>query len=87
MTSERREWVLRAACRGAADWKLAFGRAEDQLAFVERYCRGCWVKQECFDFGKDDWGVYGGLTEKKRSDLLGRRGERNRGLSRVGRTA
>jgi hypothetical protein len=65
------EWTARAACRGA-DLTAAFGTAEQQHAFIAAFCRDCPVKQECGEWGRDEFGVFGGLTQKTRSDRMGR---------------
>lgn len=77
-------WRARAACRDApaADVLLAFGTGEEQQQFVQRHCVHCPVTDECFSVGHDEWGVWGGLTEKKRGDLLGNRRVRTREANR-----
>lgn len=69
------EWTLRAACRGASreDAELAFGTAVDQRGFVDMFCRDCWVKRECYVYARDEHGVAGGITQKARNRLLGRK--------------
>lgn len=69
------DWWKRAACRGApeAGAVLAFGTGQEQQRFVRLYCDRCPVKGPCFSAGRDEWGVWGGTTEKKRGDLLGNR--------------
>lgn len=59
------EWWRLAACRGT-DSSDAFGTADEQALFIGIYCRHCPVKQECFEFGKDWEGVYGGTTARQR---------------------
>jgi hypothetical protein len=43
------------------------------------------VKEACFAVGRDEWGVWGGTTEKKRGDMLGARRERTAGQKTGGK--
>lgn len=74
-------WRERAACRDApaGDARLAFGSGQQQQRFARIYCGHCPVKEACFAVGRDEWGVWGGTTEKKRGNLLGSRRERTAG--------
>ncbi len=67
------EWTRLAACRGASKeaCESAFGTADEQRAFIAEFCRHCPVKQECGDYGRDEPGVFGGVTQRGRSVLLG----------------
>jgi WhiB family redox-sensing transcriptional regulator len=71
------EWVERAACRAAPkeDVDDAFGFLVAQRAFIDRFCVGCPVRQECLEYAGDHPGVYGGLTETERKALRPRTGD------------
>jgi len=64
------EWTLRAACRGIDPERLYVSGAAQQEA--KRICRHCPVRYECLaealDAG-DEYGVWGGMTERERRAL------------------
>jgi len=76
------DWRERAACRGA-DLNLFFGprreRADQRLRRLEeakRLCARCPVREACLDFAlrsREEFGVWGGLTETERRHLLAER--------------
>ncbi|MFF5360479.1 WhiB family transcriptional regulator [Streptomyces scabiei] len=75
------EWLRRAACVGE-DPELFFpvgttGPALDEVAAAKRVCAGCPVRRECLDWALGNGqlaGVWGGMSEEERGDLLRRTG-------------
>ncbi|WP_216590489.1 WhiB family transcriptional regulator [Streptomyces brasiliscabiei] len=75
------EWLLKAACVGE-DPELFFpvgttGPALDDVAAAKRVCARCPVRRECLDWALDSGqtaGVWGGMGEEERTDLLRRAG-------------
>jgi len=76
-------WQIRAACRGPETW-LFFPpthpeRKDEREAREERaksICERCSVKDDCLDFAmrtREPYGIWGGLTEIERQDVLARR--------------
>lgn len=76
-------WQLRAGCRGS-DANLFFGPThleskEERLAReaqAKALCSECPVRRECLDFAlatRESYGIWGGLNETERRDLLARR--------------
>lgn len=72
----QQEWHHGAACRGGdSDLFFPVGdgvRAGAQAEVAKSYCRGCPVIDECLRFALDNddqFGVWGGLTEKERRAL------------------
>lgn len=77
--SETWEWQLRGACVGmesAVFFHPSGERGAKRAARAERakrVCRGCPVLQECCEHAlatREPYGVWGGLTEEERADLL-----------------
>ena len=75
-------WADRALC-AETDPELFFGDVAttyvtidgDRTMTAKAICRRCPVMQECRDYAMADWhlsGVWGGLTERERSDWRGR---------------
>lgn len=79
------DWQLDAACRGL-DSEVFFhpdrerGEARDARdAAAKAICGGCPVKQQCLDHAlavREPYGVWGGLTEDERAELLAQRRRR-----------
>jgi WhiB family transcriptional regulator, redox-sensing transcriptional regulator len=71
--SSKRNWRLRAACRGA-DPELFFpegaaGPAQESVALAKRICSQCQVRAHCLDWAVEHcaaFGVWGGRTEQER---------------------
>ncbi len=64
------DWTARAKCRGMADG--LFPEAADQKR-ARTICSGCPVTYECLAEALDnriEWGVWGGMTERERRQLL-----------------
>ena len=83
-------WLQNGACRLAdADLHFPVGEskeAKEQTAKAKAVCRGCPVQERCLQWAletKQDVGVWGGLSEKDRRRLHGRKTFRTRedGLS------
>lgn len=68
------DWKVGAACRGGDTNAFFMARAAAQRQ-ATRICRGCAVRYECLGEALDDrvpWGVWGGLTESERRQVLRR---------------
>ncbi|SDR72764.1 WhiB family transcriptional regulator, redox-sensing transcriptional regulator [Friedmanniella luteola] len=69
------DWTMRAKCRGQED-DLFPEAAEQKRARL--ICGGCPVRSECLAEALDnriEWGVWGGMTERERRQLLRQRGD------------
>lgn len=67
------DWQLRAKCRGMND--ALFPEGKDQKR-AKTICMGCPVRAECLAEALDnriEWGVWGGMTERERRQLLRQR--------------
>lgn len=67
------EWTLKAKCRGLADALFPEGKDQKRARAV---CMGCAVRSHCLAEALDhriEWGVWGGLTERERRQLLRQR--------------
>lgn len=67
------DWTLRAKCRGMED--ALFPEGADQKR-ARQICMGCPVRSECLAEALDnriEWGVWGGMTERERRQLLRQR--------------
>jgi len=64
------DWTLHAACRTMGD--ALFPDAKDQ-AQTKKICFGCPVCADCLAEALDnriEWGIWGGMTERERRQLL-----------------
>ena len=69
------EWTARAKCKGMTD--ALFPEAADQKR-ARQFCQGCPVRFECLAEALDnriEWGVWGGMTERERRQLLRQRSD------------
>ena len=69
------EWTARAKCKGMTD--ALFPEAADQKR-ARLFCQGCPVRFECLAEALDnriEWGVWGGMTERERRQLLRQRSD------------
>ena len=67
------DWTMRAKCRGMED--ALFPEAAEQKR-ARHICMGCPVRSECLAEALDnriEWGVWGGMTERERRQLLRQR--------------
>ncbi len=74
------DWQIRSACRGPQSVMFfppdAFERKADKLtreAQAKEICRTCPVKRPCLDYAisiKEQNGIWGGLNEAERKDLV-----------------
>ncbi len=67
------DWPLRAKCRGMNDALFPEGKGQKRAKTV---CMGCPVRSLCLAEALDnriEWGVWGGLTERERRQLLRQR--------------
>ena len=70
---ETDDWTLQAKCRGMQDKLFPEGVDQKRARLV---CMGCPVRSECLAEALDnriEWGVWGGLTERERRQLLRQR--------------
>ncbi|WP_298182693.1 WhiB family transcriptional regulator [Saccharomonospora sp.] len=87
------DWRHHAACRDE-DPELFFpvsdmGPGAQQTAQAKAVCARCPVREECLRYALDnglDYGIFGGLTERERRDLL-RRNRRGRAEDHENRVA
>ncbi|MDO5285892.1 MAG: WhiB family transcriptional regulator [Actinomycetia bacterium] len=73
--SQHDDWTLLAKCRGRQD--ELFPEPADQKR-VRTVCWGCPVRSECLAEALDnriEWGVWGGMTERERRQLLRQRSD------------
>ncbi len=71
--AELDDWTLSAKCRGMADALFPEGKDQKRARTV---CMGCPVRAQCLAEALDnriEWGVWGGLTERERRQLLRQR--------------
>lgn len=64
------DWTLRARCRGMEDALFPDGADQKRARTI---CTGCPVRTECLAEALDnriEWGVWGGMTERERRQLL-----------------
>ena len=85
MSAQRVEevWQIRAACRGPQSAVFfppaTFERKDEKLereGRAKEICRTCPVKSPCLDYAvriKEPHGIWGGLNEAERKQLLGPR--------------
>lgn len=69
------DWPLRAKCRGLNDALFPEGKDQKRAKAV---CMGCPVRPQCLAEALDnriEWGVWGGMTERERRQLLRERPE------------
>lgn len=80
------QWHELAGCRGA-DTDLFFIERGGSSREAKRICEGCVVRGECLTFAvehREEWGVWGGMTERERKVV---RKERGLTRKRGGRSA
>jgi WhiB family redox-sensing transcriptional regulator len=74
-TMHQEDWTMRAKCRGHED-DLFPEAAEQKRARL--ICSGCPVRSQCLAEALDnriEWGVWGGMTERERRQLLRQRSD------------
>ncbi len=72
--SEKRPWVVFGACR-EVDPDLFFPSTREDSDHAISICATCPVQIECLDYALEAgerYGIWGGLTEKKRRKAAGR---------------
>ena len=70
---EADDWTLAARCRGMEDALFPDGKDQKRARLV---CQGCPVRSTCLAEALDnriEWGVWGGMTERERRQLLRQR--------------
>lgn len=79
------DWQLQAACRGQDSGVFFHPEGERGAARARResnakaWCHVCPVRSECLDqalASREPYGVWGGLGESERADMLRARGQR-----------
>lgn len=73
MTLQIDDWTLLAKCRGLEDALFPEGAEQRRARTI---CAGCPVRSECLAEALDnriEWGVWGGMTERERRQLLRQR--------------
>lgn len=73
--SDERPWVVFGACR-EADPDLFFPTTREETEQALAVCASCPVRPECLEYALEAgerFGIWGGLTEKRRRKLAGRR--------------
>lgn len=76
--SAEADWRHRAACRDITDPEIFFpigttGPALEQIEAAKAICRPCVVRRQCLSWAietNQDTGVWGGLSEEERKELL-----------------
>lgn len=79
MDLERFDWQARGLCRGVEP-EVFFPVAEEDAGRAKEICGACTVRDRCLEYSltnRERYGVWGGVTEKERIDLL-RRGAAQR---------
>lgn len=69
------DWTLEAKCRGMQDQLFPEGADQKRARAV---CFGCSVRPHCLAEALDnriEWGVWGGMTERERRQLLRQRSD------------
>lgn len=72
-------WMEQAACAAIEDEDVlddAFADEQRQRRFAMTFCKGCPVREECFQYASDNrfiYGVFGGLSDVQRRRLMGMR--------------
>lgn len=72
---ESEHWTLKARCRGMQDQLFPDGADQKRARAV---CGGCPVRSQCLAEALDnriEWGVWGGMTERERRQLLRQRAD------------
>ena len=72
--SEERPWLVFGACRDA-DPFLFFPSSREETDMALAICASCPVRPECLKYAleaRERFGIWGGLTEKRRKKLAGR---------------
>jgi len=74
------EWMMRAACRGM-DAAMFFPEKGENAGDAKTVCEGCPVRAECLELAlvkREQFGVWGGLSEKDRRLIRGQRARQAR---------
>lgn len=70
-------WQDDAACAGLpTDLFYPDAGGSSLVRAAKAHCAGCTVRQQCLDAALDrreNWGIWGGLTDQERRDLRRRR--------------
>jgi WhiB family redox-sensing transcriptional regulator len=80
------QWVKSAACKEDADAMFP-GSSGTEIEYAKAYCRACPVVDQCLRWAletREEYGVWGGLSEGERRNMLRRRGRgKGRGANKV----
>ena len=81
MSTAPMSWATKAACAGV-DTALMFPGQGDDTRPAKAVCDGCPVRAECLDHAlrhNENWGIWGGTSEKERRFM--RRTRRRRAIA------
>jgi WhiB family redox-sensing transcriptional regulator len=81
IAEDRPEWMDDAACRGV-DPDVFYPVTTTGVKRAQQYCDGCPVRVDCLMFAinlGEEWGIWGGLTERDRRRI-------RRGRTRITQT-
>jgi len=78
------EWTARRACDEGVEPELFFPPSNAYAEEAKSVCRSCQVAADCLTFAlaeetRQDYGVWGGMTESERAALLRRRARKRTG--------
>lgn len=82
MNEARMTWQEEGSCRGV-DPEVFFPISDDEAWRAKEYCAVCTVRTDCLAFSlqnRERYGVWGGVTERERSEMF-RRGVAQRVLA------
>lgn len=88
MNETRFHWQENAGCRGVEP-EIFFPVSDEEAGPAKAICDACTVRVDCLAFSfenRERYGVWGGLSEKERVDLV-RRGQAQRVLAGAVRAA
>ncbi len=88
MNETRYDWQEEAACRGMEP-EVFFPVSDDEAGPAKAICSACTARAECLAFSfenRERYGVWGGLSEKERIDLV-RHGQPQRVVAHAVSTA
>lgn len=77
------DWMNYSECLGSEDPEMFFPERYTRLGTeaAKKVCSRCVVVAECLSYAlknNEEFGIWGGLTEKERQDLKRRNGRSNR---------
>ncbi len=70
--SDRTSWMKEGACSGS-DPELMFPKTDEEIALAVGVCATCSIQVVCLEYALDnreDYGVWGGASEKERRKII-----------------